>query len=427
MPIDLGLGRVTKLLSYLGNPHVSSYKSVHVAGTNGKGSTIAYLSLILTQSKIRNGRFTSPHLISYNDCISINDQTYSLNKFERVRKSVINQDARYNLGCTEFEILTATAFKIFEIEEVDLALIEVGLGGRLDATNVLLPSSGDKYSGGVIACGITKIGMDHEGFLGSTIAAIAKEKAGIIKKSTPVIVDHTNEKEALDEIHKKASAENAKYISTDERSELEINNPIQYSPLLGEYQSANLSIALKIVEVVRGVFPFQNLTKDSIIAGIRNTSWPGRLQKLQDKSTGIEYLLDGAHNECASVELGKYLSTIRNNGFIFVVAMSEGKSVQSLLKHIATKEDAIVPFKFTSPKEMPWVKCQDIEQISKVGHEYVNDVLDVKLNNVPTLFDFLSERRSSGDFRQIVICGSLYLCSDISRHNRSDLFADALS
>ncbi|KAM9886351.1 hypothetical protein OXX79_014246, partial [Metschnikowia pulcherrima] len=110
MPIDLGLSRVIKLLKFLGNPHISSYKSVHIAGTNGKGSTIAYLSSILTQSRIRNGRFTSPHLVSYNDCISINDQTYPLSSFEKVREIVENQDANLNLGCTEFEILTATAF-----------------------------------------------------------------------------------------------------------------------------------------------------------------------------------------------------------------------------------------------------------------------------------------------------------------------------
>ncbi|GEQ72710.1 hypothetical protein JCM33374_g6397 [Metschnikowia sp. JCM 33374] len=420
MPIDLGLTRVKKLLFYLGNPQASSYNSIHVAGTNGKGSTIAYLSSILTQSKIRNGRFTSPHLVSYNDCISINEETYSLSKFEKVRSFVSSHDARYNLECTEFEILAATAFKIFEIEKVELALIEVGLGGRLDATNVLLPTSSDRKSGGVIVCGITKIGMDHEGFLGNSITAIAREKAGIIKKSVPVVVDHTNEPEALDEIVKKASVENAPLISTLKHPACGISNPIQFSPLLGEYQSVNLSVALNIVEVIQGIITFKHLTQESIILGIKNTYWPGRLQKSHDQGTGIEYLLDGAHNECASIELGKYLSSIRKNGFLFVVAMSEGKSVETLLKHITVKEeDAVIPFKFNSPEEMPWVKSYEVGHISKVSKNYVNDVMDEKLDGVASLFEFLAARRSNGDFRQIVICGSLYLCSDIIRHARS--------
>lgn len=420
MPIDLGLSRVIKLLKFLGNPHISSYKSVHIAGTNGKGSTIAYLSLILTQSRIRNGRFTSPHLVSYNDCISINDQTYPLSSFDKVREIVENQDANLNLGCTEFEILTATAFKIFEIEKVELALIEVGLGGRLDATNALAPWFGQPDSGGVVVCGITKIGMDHEGFLGNTIDAIAREKAGIIKQSVPVVVDHTNTREVLDSISVKAELEDAQVVSTKVPLDLDLANPIQYSPLLGAYQSQNLSVALHIVEVLKNRLGLENLTSQSILSGIRNTRWPGRLQKLRDEATGTEFLLDGAHNESAAVELGKYLSSIRKNGFIFVVAMSEGKSVENLLKHIAVeKEDAIVPFSFNSPDEMPWVKCQETGNIFEISQNFVKDVFEPNLKNVADLFRFISARRQLSDLRQIVICGSLYLCADILRHVRT--------
>ncbi|OBA21192.1 FolC bifunctional protein [Metschnikowia bicuspidata var. bicuspidata NRRL YB-4993] len=418
MAIELGLKRIRKLLSYLGNPHVSSYKSVHIAGTNGKGSTIAYLSLILTHAKISNGRFTSPHLLSYNDCISINNQTYSLHKFEKVRNSVLSHNARYNLGCTEFEILTATAFKIFEIEQVELALIEVGLGGRLDATNVLTPYANGNTPGGVIVCGITKIGIDHEGFLGNTITDIAREKAGIIKTSVPVVVDHTNQRQALDEIARKAAAVNAPLFSTEKSMACEIDNPIQYSPMLGQYQTENLSVALHIVATIQKTLKSNELTRDCIISGIRNTYWPGRLQRLQDKTTGIEFLLDGAHNECASMELGNYLRSIRRKGFIFVVGMSEGKSVEGLLKHIALKDnDVLIPFHFTAPPEMPWVKCHDVENISMTAKDYVEEVLKMKnADNIADLFDFLAARKNNGDVRQVVICGSLYLCSDILRH-----------
>lgn len=131
MPIDLGLSRVTKLLRHLGNPHINTYKSIHIAGTNGKGSTVAYLSSILTQAKVRNGRFTSPHMVYYNDSICINNEVYPLAKFKSISDYVQKENTSLRLGCTEFELLTVTAFKIFELERVELAIIEVGLGGDL--------------------------------------------------------------------------------------------------------------------------------------------------------------------------------------------------------------------------------------------------------------------------------------------------------
>lgn len=424
MPIELGLSRITRLLSHLGNPHLS-YKSIHIAGTNGKGSTIAYLSSILTQAKVRNGRFTSPHLLQYNDCISINNQTYSSVKFEEVRQLVKSLNEKLALGCTEFEVLTVTAFKIFEIEQVELALIEVGLGGRLDATNVLQPfdfGSKEKSKGGVIVAGITKVGIDHESFLGSTLKKIAFEKAGIIKRLIPTVADMTNSEDAIEVVTAKAKEESSPLSLVDETNTPMTKELISLSPLKGDYQLQNLSMALTIVDILKsqnhGTIT-ERLTTENIRSGIEHTSWPGRLQYIEDQRTKVGILLDGAHNESAAIELGKFLSSKRadDTGIIFVIALTKGKSIANLLKHITVKsKDTIIPTTFTPPAEMPWVLSYGAEDVSAAASEYADDVKTTGNTSVSDVFEQLKALRDNGDARPIVICGSLYLCSDVLRY-----------
>lgn len=420
MPIDLGLTRIARLLSNLGNPHLS-YKSIHVAGTNGKGSTLAYLSSILTRGQIRNGRFTSPHLLDYNDCISINNETYPSNKFEEVKRLVMQKDENLKLGCTEFELLTATAFKIFELENIEMALVEVGLGGRLDATNVLKPFGSDNSKGGVVVAGITKIGLDHEKLLGSTLKEIAGEKAGIIKRAVPVIVDNSNDPEVLSVIEKKVVEEKSVLEYADSSTNAEVRRLIGYSPLKGAYQMQNLAVALGIINNLCTDIK-EKLTDAVIEEGIKNTVWPGRLQSIRDLKTDVQVLLDGAHNESAAIELGKYLEHIRHEkgGLIFVIALTDGKSIDGLLKHLnLCSKDTIIPFHFTPPLEMPWVKSYDRQVIEISAKNYVNDVRSYDFSSPDRLFLNFRELRRAGDLREIVICGSLYLCSDVLRYIRS--------
>lgn len=431
MPIDLGLPRISRLLSLIGNPHVRTYKAIHIAGTNGKGSTIAYLSSILNMAEIRHGRFTSPHLLESNDCISINNEIYPMNKFKEIRSLVSCQNDRLALGCTEFELITATAFKIFEIEKVELALIEVGLGGRLDATNVLEPSIMDshgKWSGGVILAGITKIGMDHENLLGNSIGAIAKEKAGIIKGNVIVVVDGTNDKVVLRTIQDKAKDMHAQLYITNPNEDPSVKELLHISPLKGEYQIQNLAVALSLVKHLRETFNFKDLTGDKIRQGIERTSWPGRLQTVYDARTGITALIDGAHNENAAIELGKFLKSMRDlenkNGLIFVVGLSKGKSIEHLLKHIVKKSaDTLLTTRFTQPTDMPWVRCYLELEIAQAAMPHVDDVRQLQLNAVQDIFDYLLTMRKNGDTRKIVFCGSLYLCSDVLRYIRGAVSA----
>lgn len=442
MPIDLGLARVLKLLQHLGNPHKSSFKSIHVAGTNGKGSTIAYLSSILTTCKIRVGRFTSPHLIHYNDSVTIDNEPYPIAKFDSFASLVNEKNLTFGLGCTEFELMTATAFKIFEQEKIDLAIIEVGLGGRLDATNVLEAYS-SQYAegtrGGVIVSAITKIGLDHEKFLGNDLAGIAGEKAGIIKKGIPCVVDGTNESPVISKIKNIAVEREALlylvngFRDTNNNGETQneqigsasfAKECLQTSPLKGEFQLQNLAVALYVIQILIKEYAklldklSVTIDKESIKEGIRTTSWPGRLQELAPKNRPWSVLIDGAHNESAAIELGKYVNeTLRvNKGVIFVVAMTEGKSIENLLKHIAVKDtDTLIATSFTVPEKMPWVKCYDPEFLADQAKQYVNDVhvCASEKDNIAHVYDFINSFRENGDNRNIVMCGSLYLCSDI--------------
>lgn len=418
MGINLALTRINRLLSLLGNPHINSYKSIHIAGTNGKGSTVAYISSVLTQAQIRNGRFTSPHLLYYNDCISINNEIYPLSKFQHVSELVTKQNEEHKVGCTEFELLTATAFKIFELEKVEYAVIEVGLGGGLDATNALIPSE----KGGVILCGITKIGIDHEKFLGSTLSEIASEKAGIIKDKIPCVIDATNDEDVLGVVQNVLESKNAPLYTVDagddlERFSLYSNDEVRHlrtmSPLKGSYQLQNLSVAIKILELLKQQYT-PKLTKEMIEAGIRNVDWPGRLQTVTYR--GIEMLIDGAHNESAALELQKYLKSYREEGIIFVIGLSKGKSVEKLVKYIATDKDVLVATRFSSPEGMPWVSCYDIEEIQMAAKRYFGTIVSTdNSRTVKDTLDMIVEMKENGDSRKVVVCGSLYLCSDVLR------------
>ncbi|CUM64201.1 uncharacterized protein PRCAT00001795001 [Priceomyces carsonii] len=429
MPIDLGLSRVTKLLQHLGNPHYS-YKSIHIAGTNGKGSTVAYLSSIITQSNIRNGRFTSPHMLYYNDCICINNKAYPTSKFTHISQLVNEQNLTLQLNCTDFELLTVTAFKIFEQEKVELAIIEVGLGGRLDATNVLQPCE-QRIMGGVIATGITKIGIDHESFLGTSIADIAYQKAGIIKKGIPCVADGTNKSEALSVIEEQARLNGSELtlVGSDEVGDafaLRASMLLRYSPLKGNYQLQNLSIALKIIDIVMAQDYNEYTMEDgrskilpeSITSGISKANWPGRLQSVHIDTLGFDVLLDGAHNESAAEELGKFLQEYRGQGkgLILVIGITQGKNVENLLKHIVIKEkDTLIPALFLSPDKMPWVSSYDPNLLRRTFKNYSNLVVEIKEHDVQSIIKYLKDIKLHGDDRQIVICGSLYLCADFLR------------
>lgn len=358
-----------------------------------------------------------------------------MQQFEQVHQMVERENTKWALGCTEFELLTATAYKIFELENVQLALVEVGLGGTLDATNVLEPAT-DEFPGGVVACGITKIGIDHESFLGSTLLEIALKKAGIIKPGVPVVVDGTNAPEVLAVVREKALREKCLLVEAEAAKTPGLFEYLSLSKLVGSYQAQNLSVALNLVQILRK-HSFA-IPDGAVSEGVGATKWPGRLQTLVDPETGLSVLLDGAHNESAAIELGQYLTQIRaenkngshasvpkdsssvdstsnTNGLIFVVAMTNGKAADKIFLHVTQRNtDTVYAATFTPPLNMPTVKCYTAEKLASIAQNYVTDVR-IAPTTVREIFTQLQANRLAGDHRSIVICGSLYLCSDILR------------
>ncbi|ANB11607.1 dihydrofolate synthase [Sugiyamaella lignohabitans] len=408
--IDLGLSRVIRLLTALGNPQLT-WKAVHVAGTNGKGSVCAYISSCITQAKISNGRFTSPHLVDRFDCISINGKPVVENLFLEVEKKVSEVNLENNIQATDFELLTAIAFEIFHRQKVDLAVIEVGLGGRLDATNVLPPSQ-------TLCSIITKIGLDHQNFLGNTLSEIAREKAGIIKQAVPCILDATNEPEVIREVEKIVSQNNSKLILAHPLTN-KTTGPFQVdpstSPLLGSYQMSNLSCSLQALLEIQKHYP---LSDRIVQQGIKETQWPGRLQKVQ-LSNGFEVLLDGAHNNQAADLLAEYINnSVRpsaTSAITFIVAFSQGKDFKGILQRLVKPGDTVIATQFGAVDGMPWVAPCDPQEIAAVAYSFT-DPANVHIEQ--SIQKGLSRAQQTPTTSSTVICGSLYLVADFVRATR---------
>lgn len=306
-----GLDNINRLLSHLGNPH-QSIKTVHIAGTNGKGSTAHILSSILIENGYKTGLFTSPHIKDFRERIKINGQ---LSKEQFVIDFVkSHQTFLIEINASFFEITTAMAFQYFKEEECDVAIIETGLGGRLDATNVLLPE-----------CSlITNIGIDHTQFLGDTIEKIAFEKAGIIKKNIPVVIGETN----------KASLKVFKEVALKQNSELtQAGKRIFYSELLGQYQQKNINLAWDCTQVLKELGWYIDDMKSlaSLNSVYRNTGFSGRLQKI---SSEPQIIIDASHNLDGVKTLLKEIEDIQYNKLICVYGASNDKDYKAIMAEL---------------------------------------------------------------------------------------------
>ena len=279
--IKLGLNHIEKFLHYLNNPQ-TRFKIIHVAGTNGKGSTCAYIESILRNSGYRVGLYTSPHLIKFNERIKVNN---TLIQDEEIVDFMINfSSIIQKIKSTFFETTTAMALYHFGENNIDYAIIETGLGGRLDATNIVDP----------ILTVITPISMDHMDILGDTIEKIANEKAGIIKKGIPVITAKQEDK-VVDVLSKKAIENKTKLLfpeepvimkTTFDHTKFRVGENDYRIPLLGHHQTQNASLAISVVKYI-----FPKIPNKKIYKGLKETSWFGRLQKI---SRRIFY--DVSHN-----------------------------------------------------------------------------------------------------------------------------------
>lgn len=346
---EFNLSRVEKLLELAGNPH-HSFLSLHVAGTKGKGSTCAMMESALRAQGYKTGLYTSPHLHTFRERIRIAGEMVSeedvVSGIEQLRPLIESTP-----GLTTFEIMTALAFWLFAQKGVEIAVVEVGLGGRLDATNVITP----------IVSVITSLSYDHTQLLGNTLASIAQEKAGIIKKGIPV-VSAPQQEEALRVIEDTARLKGSPLVlvgrdwtweEDEEGQSLTIKrlNPPDFSlrvrlPLLGIHQPINATVAVAALDVAsnRGL----KLSAEAIKEGLEKVEWPGRLEILQKSPL---FVVDGAHNvesaRCLALSIKKLFSW---NRLILVFGASSDKDIPGMLRELLPLADEIILTRARNPR-----------------------------------------------------------------------------
>jgi len=396
--IKPGLETIRHLLEKLGSPE-NKFKSVHIAGTNGKGSTASSLASILSASGIKTGLFTSPHLIRFNERISINGEHISDSEVVEFYEKVKQADTGER-PATFFEYASAMAFCFFAENGVEYAVIETGMGGRLDATNTITPC----------ASIITTISMDHESFLGNTIKSIASDKSGIIKTGVPVITGVRNH-EALKIIENEANGSNScllkidtdfsliqgsdsSYFYKDNNNDLIGNIEIG---LNGDHQIDNTALCIAACKTLKD----QRITKNSIRNGLKLVSWPGRLEYIS-KSPLI--ILDGAHNPEATEKLCDYLKTVhKDQPVLFIIGMMKDKDHTQSLKPIAEMNPKIIVTESKSPRA---------EKAGELG-SFLKKSFGITSNVIPDLPEAIKKGLSTKKAEEIIcITGSLYIVGE---------------
>lgn len=389
--VHLGLERIKSLLNQLNNPQ-QNIPIIHVGGTNGKGSVCAYLSSTLTEAGYQVGRYTSPHLIDWTERICINNQPILEAELESILMKIKNSLDMTQESPTQFEIITAAAFVYFAQKKVDIAIIEVGLGGRLDATNVC-PNP--------LVTVITSLSREHWQRLGPTVKDIAGEKAGIFKSHCPVIMGQVPD-EVKPIFESKINALNCPSIWVESAHPINhyfaIYKNIEYSlPLLGKMQLNNSALAIETIKLLQEIG--WNITDEQIKQGIKKTQWLGRIQwiKWQDKSI----LIDGAHNPAAAKMLRHYVDTL-DKSIIWIMGMLSTKEHDKVFQELLKENDSLylvpVPDHSTeSPDNLARLAEEICPQLTAINKEKdVFSALEKAINHQPS-------------DQIIVIAGSLYL------------------
>jgi dihydrofolate synthase/folylpolyglutamate synthase len=344
--IKLGLKTPRTLLSMFGNPQ-DSFKSVHISGTNGKGSTAAMLSAVLKSAGFKVGLFTSPHIASFTERIRIDGGEISEGEVIALAEEVRGKAG--GLNPTFFEVVTAMGFLHFKIKGVDWAVVETGMGGRLDATNVIRPA----------AAVITSIALDHREFLGESIGEIAREKAGIIKGGVPVVTA-PQDPAAMDMIEVAAGERGSPLyaagrdfsfmIKTEEPFQIRFDYqsgalrlPDIVLPLSGAYQALNASLAIKAFELVSGD---ARSARGIIRDGLSSLKWPGRLELVAENPPVV---IDGAHNPAAAEALASALKAGLLKGgrkMVLVMGVMADKDLEGVMRPLLPLASEVI---FTAP------------------------------------------------------------------------------
>ncbi|KAJ4482275.1 Mur ligase [Lentinula aciculospora] len=467
MSVDLSLVRIKSLYAFI-QPYTRP--TIHIAGTNGKGSVSALTSSILTAAGLRVGRFNSPHLVSIYDCIYVDNEETSQKEYTAVRNDV-ERIARNNLiEVSNFEMLVLIALIIFERAKVDVVVLEVGMGGRLDATNVITDEV-------VMVSALTAVDLDHQAFLGETVEEITKEKSSIARRGKPFVLGpqkHPEVAEVAKMVIREAggdffSASPALRLPEDDQMHTELYlsqfqppspYPIELDlscfqarvnallPLYGSHQLDNVGLSASIISVAVNHPSCSSLglrdrvTPEVISRGIVNVSWPGRLSfhsissDLHNPSSPkFLVLADGAHNPASSTTLSRYLTDYCNSSvapnttititYILSLSHSPPKTPlqtlspllpPSLYPNITVKVRVAV-LRFTPPEGMPWVKSVPPSVLQSVVQGLCPEAElwkggDDTTDELPTALQWAA---SSSEPHLVVIAGSLYLVADFYR------------
>ncbi|HLQ75142.1 MAG TPA: folylpolyglutamate synthase/dihydrofolate synthase family protein [Alloiococcus sp.] len=398
------LSRMNRLLAELDNPQ-KELNVIHVAGTNGKGTTCAYISQTLKNAGFKTGLYTSPHLETIHERISINGINISTEDLilltEEVSPIVANLEEEMNQRYYSFEILTAIAFLYFKKQKVDLLVLETGVGGKIDATNVVEKP---------IVSVITSIGLDHTHVLGETLEEITRHKAGIIKKERPVVVGPLNSslieivEDMSNEMDSKLTVvdkENINLIDFSlEQQTFKYKNDIEITTkLIGNHQLANTAVAYEVLKVVQKNYP--KLTDLLILEGLSKTVWPGRMQKLYSKPVVI---LDGAHNEIGVKALRQSIDLyFPNQKFTFFAGMMVEKDYQKMFNLMG---DVSNKFYLISPD---LTRGFNVEEVVKTLNDRGYDADSVE--SLEEILHYIENKAAEDEI--IIIFGSLYLVGDL--------------
>ncbi|MCK4534388.1 MAG: bifunctional folylpolyglutamate synthase/dihydrofolate synthase [Syntrophobacterales bacterium] len=408
--INLGIGPISGLLARLDNPQIK-YKTILIGGTNGKGSTAAILSSILMKEGMNVGLYTSPHICDFRERIRINGRMIPEDALctliDKVREE-IKEDVTY------FEFSTALAFLYFSQCEADIAVVEVGMGGRLDATNLVSPE----------VSVITNISLEHQRYLGDNLESIACEKGGIIKENG-ICVTAAKGRKVIDTLEEICSQRKSVFYRTGRDIRVRRSGKGSFSyyginkhysglrnSLVGGHQIENAALALAVVDIltVKGM----EINDNSVTEGLRDVKWEGRLE-LVSRNPGI--VVDGAHNPAGISSLcSSLLADFSYRRLIMVFGVLRDKDYAEMLKKIMPLADRII---LTSPKEERAARTEDLLSVTSPYHDHVEAIDD----SVEAL---VRARFLAGVDDLVCVTGSLYLVGEIKKHLRFDLPEDRL-
>ncbi|MBC1197683.1 bifunctional folylpolyglutamate synthase/dihydrofolate synthase [Microcystis aeruginosa BLCCF158] len=389
--VNLGLERIKNLLEILGNPQ-DKIPIIHVTGTNGKGSVCAYLSSILSTAGYKVGRYISPHLIDWTERISINGENIETATLENLLKDIESLIDPQQESPTQFEVITAAAWLYFAREKVDIAVMEVGLGGRLDATNVCAQP---------LVTVITSISREHWQNLGPTVADIAGEKAGILKTNCPAVIGQLPES-AQGVVRERIKLLNCPTVWVEAAEKIADNRAkyqgLEYPlSLAGDFQLTNSAIAIAVVNILRQ--QGWQISDEVVQEGMAKTRWLGRLQTVNWCQR--EILIDGAHNPAAAIGLRQYVDSLKAPKIIWVMGILSTKDHREIFQALLRKGDSL----YLVP--VPDHSSANPETLAELATSICPE-----LSHLETCSDvFLGLKKAiqeSAD-SQIILCGSLYL------------------